>query len=101
MLGSTGVKDTSGDLDVAIDKEKVDKNELVSILQAWVVKNYPKEDPKHWKINKREGNRGRSRGVQGLVRSHFSAHHFCHCRRAAPRISKHCPQKEGAKAGPR
>ena len=39
MLGSTGVKDTSGDLDVAIDKEKVDKNELVSILQAWVVKN--------------------------------------------------------------
>ena len=48
MLGSTGGKDTSGDLDVAIDKEKVDKNELVSILQAWVVKNYPKEDPKHW-----------------------------------------------------
>ena len=34
MLGSTGVKDTSGDLDVAIDKEKVDKNELTSILQA-------------------------------------------------------------------
>ena len=48
MLGSTGVKDTSGDLDVAIDKEKVDKNELTSILQAWVVKNYPNEDPKQW-----------------------------------------------------
>ncbi|MAV94715.1 MAG: hypothetical protein CMA31_03385 [Euryarchaeota archaeon] len=48
MLGSTGVKDTSGDLDVAIDKEKVDKNELTSILQAWVVKNYPDEDPKEW-----------------------------------------------------
>ena len=48
MLGTTGVKDTSGDLDVAIDKEKVDKNELTSILQAWVVKNYPDEDPKEW-----------------------------------------------------
>ena len=48
MLGSTGVKDTSGDLDVAIDKEMVDKNELTSILQAWVVKNYPNEDPKQW-----------------------------------------------------
>jgi len=48
MLGSTGVKDTSGDLDVAIDKEKVDKDNLVSILRAWVIKNYPDEDPKNW-----------------------------------------------------
>ena len=46
MLGTTGVKDTSGDLDVAIDKDKVDKDELVALLHAWVVKNYPNEDPR-------------------------------------------------------
>ena len=48
MLGSTGVKDTSGDLDVAIDKEKVDKDELVALLGAWVNKNHPGEDLKQW-----------------------------------------------------
>jgi hypothetical protein len=48
MLGSTGVKDTSGDLDVAIDKEKVEKDDLVGKLRAWVIKNYPDEDPKQW-----------------------------------------------------
>jgi|TARA_B100001013_G_scaffold322724_1_gene233319 hypothetical protein len=48
MLGSTGVQDTSGDLDVAIDKEKVDKDELVALLHGWVTKNHPQEDPKQW-----------------------------------------------------
>jgi hypothetical protein len=48
MLGSTGVKDTSGDLDVAIEKDKVSKDDLVGKLQAWVVKNHPDEEPKQW-----------------------------------------------------
>ena len=39
MLGSTGIKPTSGDLDVAVDKEKVDKNGLVAKLKAWKDKN--------------------------------------------------------------
>ena len=48
MLGSTGVKDTSGDLDVAIEKDKVSKDDLVGKLQAWVVKNHPDDEPKQW-----------------------------------------------------
>tara|TARA_B100000676_G_scaffold234309_1_gene233807 strand:+ start:616 stop:1305 length:690 start_codon:yes stop_codon:yes gene_type:complete len=47
MLGSTGIKPTSGDLDVAIDKEKVSKDDLVGKLSAWVQSN-TKEDPKDW-----------------------------------------------------
>ena len=34
MLGSTGIKPTSGDLDVAVDKTKVDKGNLVNTLTA-------------------------------------------------------------------
>jgi len=48
MLGSTGIKDTSGDLDVAIDKEKIDKNQLVAKLQAWVDKNAKGDETKSW-----------------------------------------------------
>jgi len=35
MLGSTGRKDTSGDLDLAVDANLVDKSEIVAKLSAW------------------------------------------------------------------
>ena len=48
MLGSTGTKPTSGDLDVAVDKTKVDKGNLVNTLTAWVNKNHPGDEIKQW-----------------------------------------------------
>jgi hypothetical protein len=48
MLGSTGIKPTSGDLDVAVDKASTDKDSLVAKLKGWVEKNHPKDDPKQW-----------------------------------------------------
>lgn len=47
-LGSTGRKDTSGDLDIAIDQKAVSKEELVKKLVAWVKANHPDDDPKQW-----------------------------------------------------
>lgn len=41
LLGSTGIKDTSGDIDVAVDANKYDKNELQAKLDAWAKKNDP------------------------------------------------------------
>ena len=43
-LGSTGIKDTSGDLDVAIDAGNVDKTDLYNKLVAWKTKNHPDDD---------------------------------------------------------
>ena len=47
-LGSTGIKDTSGDLDVAIDASKVDKQELFDKLVAWKMKNHPDDNTRQW-----------------------------------------------------
>ena len=47
-LGSTGLKDTSGDLDIAVNPESISKEELVKNLLAWVKQNKPDEDPKQW-----------------------------------------------------
>ena len=47
-LGSTGIKDTSGDLDVAIDASKVDKQELFDKLNAWKMKNHPDDTTRQW-----------------------------------------------------
>jgi len=41
LLGSTGIKDTSGDIDVAVDANKVDKNQLQAKLDAWAKNNDP------------------------------------------------------------
>lgn len=41
LLGSTGIKDTSGDIDVAVDANRYDKNELQAKLDAWAKKNDP------------------------------------------------------------
>jgi hypothetical protein len=40
-LGTTGKKETSGDLDIAIDKNKVTKDDLVNKLIIWLDKNHP------------------------------------------------------------
>jgi len=40
-LGTTGKKETSGDLDIAIDKNKVSKDDLDEKLMAWVNENHP------------------------------------------------------------
>jgi len=46
MLGSTGRKETSGDLDVAVNQQDVSKDELVNKLAAWCKENG--KDPKTW-----------------------------------------------------
>lgn len=47
-LGSTGKKDTSGDLDVAIDETKITKDEIINRLTQWVENNKPGEKLKDW-----------------------------------------------------
>jgi hypothetical protein len=47
-LGTTGRKDTSGDLDIAINANDVTKDEMVAKLAAWLQKNKPNENPKDW-----------------------------------------------------
>ena len=40
-LGTTGRKETSGDLDIAIDQEKVTKDDLIKKLMAWLNESHP------------------------------------------------------------
>tara|TARA_X000000950_G_scaffold189257_2_gene228837 strand:- start:1174 stop:1926 length:753 start_codon:yes stop_codon:yes gene_type:complete len=47
-LGSTGIRSTSGDLDVAVDKDKVNKDQVVAKLKAWKDKNAPNDDDRAW-----------------------------------------------------
>ena len=46
LLGSTGLKPTSGDLDVGVDSTKVSKDELFSLLSDYVTQNG--QDPRDW-----------------------------------------------------
>jgi hypothetical protein len=46
MLGSTGLKPTSGDLDLAVDPSKISKDQLVNMLTKWAESHG--EDPKNW-----------------------------------------------------
>jgi len=46
MLGTTGKKDTSGDLDLAVDANKVDKNEFAAKLGEYIAKKGG--NPKEW-----------------------------------------------------
>lgn len=39
LLGTGGKKETSGDLDLAVDEENISKDKLVTILNKWVTKN--------------------------------------------------------------
>ncbi|MCX7592445.1 MAG: hypothetical protein N2235_01550 [Fischerella sp.] len=45
-LGTTGIKDSSGDLDIAVDPSVISKDQLVQILSQWVIASG--EDPKEW-----------------------------------------------------
>jgi hypothetical protein len=45
-LGSTGIKDTSGDLDIAVDSAQLDKEQLTSQLTQWAVSHGLK--PEEW-----------------------------------------------------
>ena len=44
LLGSGGKKESSGDLDIAVDESKISKDQLVNILASWCIKN--NVDPK-------------------------------------------------------
>ena len=46
MLGSTGLKPTSGDLDLAVDANKISKDDLFNILSNYVKQHG--QDPKDW-----------------------------------------------------
>lgn len=46
LLGTTGKKETSGDLDIAIDANEVDKNEFAAKLSDYIAKQG--SDPKQW-----------------------------------------------------
>jgi len=46
MLGSTGLKPTSGDLDLAVDSNKIAKDDLVRQLSDYVSQNG--QDPREW-----------------------------------------------------
>jgi hypothetical protein len=48
MLGSTGRAATSGDLDVAVDPNNIDKDSLVAKLSAWAKQNHPNDNPRLW-----------------------------------------------------
>jgi hypothetical protein len=46
MLGSTGLKPSSGDLDLAVDSSKYNKEDLVKLLSDYVSRHG--EDPRNW-----------------------------------------------------
>ena len=45
-LGSTGIKDTSGDLDIAVDAKQLTKEQLMAQLTRWAVSQ--KQKPEEW-----------------------------------------------------
>lgn len=44
MLGTTGQKETSGDLDLGVNEKDITKEELVERLKAWAIKNKIPQD---------------------------------------------------------
>jgi hypothetical protein len=45
-LGSTGIKDTSGDLDIAVDAKQLTKEQLIAQLTRWAASQ--KQKPEEW-----------------------------------------------------
>jgi len=45
-LGSTGIKDTSGDLDIAVDAQELTKEQLIAQLTRWATSQ--KQKPEEW-----------------------------------------------------
>jgi hypothetical protein len=48
ILGTTGVSETSGDLDVAVDVTLTSKDQLTDILTKWAKHNWPDDPVKNW-----------------------------------------------------
>ena len=47
-LGSTGIRSSSGDIDIAVDQSKNDKEEVFQKLKAWAEKTHPNDNPRQW-----------------------------------------------------
>jgi len=47
-LGSTGIRATSGDMDIAVNQAEVDKADLYNKLAAWAQQNHPDDDVRQW-----------------------------------------------------
>ena len=47
-LGSTGIRSSSGDIDVAVNAKEVDKEGMYQKLVTWATKNYPDDNPRQW-----------------------------------------------------
>ena len=47
-LGSTGIRSTSGDMDIAVNQNEVDKADLYNTLAAWAQKNHPEDNVRQW-----------------------------------------------------
>jgi hypothetical protein len=47
-LGSTGIKVSSGDLDIAVDQEETTKDEILNKLADWAKQHHPEDDVKQW-----------------------------------------------------
>ena len=47
-LGSTGIRSSSGDIDVAVNAKEVDKEGMYQKLVTWATKNYPNDNPRQW-----------------------------------------------------
>jgi hypothetical protein len=48
MLGTAGVAETSGDLDVAVDSNSTTKDQLIDTLTKWVAYKWPDDPVKSW-----------------------------------------------------
>ncbi|MAS65189.1 MAG: hypothetical protein CL815_08220 [Coraliomargarita sp.] len=47
-LGSTGIRSSSGDIDVAVDQSQHSKEEVFQKLVAWQQKNHPNDNSRQW-----------------------------------------------------
>ena len=47
-LGSTGIRSTSGDMDISVNQNDVDKQDLFNKLKLWAEKNHPEDEVRQW-----------------------------------------------------
>lgn len=48
LLGTAGVAETSGDLDVAVDRNSTTKEQLIDTLTKWIAYKWPDDPVKSW-----------------------------------------------------
>ena len=68
-LGTTGRKETSGDLDIAIDQEKVTKDDLIKKLMVWLNQNHPELE-----LDKADAKESKRKVRQWIAKSGTSVH---------------------------